>query len=226
MSTPARLTKRETRDSLGWFNWNVSLRGAFETICGGTTLVFTAFALAIGVPRDAMGYFSAVISCACIVQLLGMPLTNRVRRRKRFILAVALVEPLLLLAAVLVTPLLPAPWRPVSLGAALFVAAACLHLTRPFADDWLATTIPSGLRGRYIGRRIRVSSLAIIGSTLAVGAGVEVLGKDNTAGLAGLLVAGAVFGVLAALFLARATRPVVQEPTQFAVADLARQPEA
>lgn len=221
MSTSARLTKRETRDSLGWFNWNVSLRGAFETICGGTTLVFTAFALAIGVPRDAMGYFSAVISCACIVQLLGMPLTNRVRQRKRFILAVALVEPLLLLAAVLVTPLLPAPWRPVSLGAALFVAAACLHLTRPFADDWLATTIPSGLRGRYIGRRIRVSSLAIIGSTLAVGAGVEMLGKDNTAGLAGLLVAGAVFGVLAALTLARATRPVVQEPAQFAVADLA-----
>jgi MFS family permease len=220
MSHPARLTKRETRESLAWFNWNISLRGAFETICGGTTMVFVAFALVIGVPPDAMGYFIAIISCACIVQLLGMPLTNRVRRRKRFILTVALVEPLLLIAAVLVTPWLPPALRPVSLGLAVFVAAACLHLTRPFSDDWLATTIPSGLRGRYIGRRIRVSSIAIIASTLAVGGGVELLGKDNAAGLAALLILGAVFGVAAALMLAKATKPVVQEPAMFAVADL------
>ena len=220
MSHSPRLTKRETRDSLAWFNWNISLRGVFETICGGTTLVFVAFALAIGVPPEAMGYFIAVISCACIVQLLGMPLANRVRQRKRFILTVALVEPIVLIAAVLITPLLPPAWRPVSLGFAVFAAAACLHLTRPFSDDWLATTIPSGLRGRYIGRRIRVSSIAIIASTLAVGGGVELLGKDNSVGLATLLIGGAVFGVLAAWMLAKATKPVVQEPATFTLADL------
>ncbi len=219
-SVPTRLNKQETRESLGWFNWNVSLRGAFETIGGGTTLVFTAFALAIGVPRDAMGYFTAVISCACIVQLLGMPVAGRVRQRKRFILAVAVAEPLLLIAAVLVTPWLPPELRPLSLGVAVFTAAACLHLTRPFSDDWLATTIPSGLRGRYIGRRIRISSFAIVASTLAVGAGVEVLGKDNADGLAFLLVLGALFGVGAALTLARATKPVVREPATFAMSDL------
>ncbi|MCW5550294.1 MAG: hypothetical protein KIT44_15130, partial [Opitutaceae bacterium] len=219
-SAPARLNKQETRESLGWFNWNVSLRGAFETIGGGTTLVFTAFALAIGVPRDAMGYFTAVISCACIVQLLGMPVAGRVRQRKRFILAVAVAEPLLLIVAVLVTPWLPPELRPLSLGVAVFSAAACLHLTRPFSDDWLATTIPSGLRGRYIGRRIRISSFAIVASTLAVGAGVEVLGKDNADGLAFLLVLGALFGVGAALMLARATKPVVREPATFAMSDL------
>lgn len=220
MSHPPRLTKRETRDSLVWFNWNISLRGAFETICGGTTMVFVAFALVIGVPAESMGYLIAIISCACIVQLLGMPLTNRVRRRKRFILSVALIEPLLLIAAVLVTPWLSPALRPISLGLAVFVAAACLHLTRPFSDDWLATTIPSGLRGRYIGRRIRVSSIAIIASTLAVGAGVELLGKDNATGLAALLILGAVFGVAATLMLAKATKPVVQEPATFAAVDL------
>lgn len=220
MSYTPRLTKRETRDSLAWFNWNISLRGVFETICGGTTMVFVAFALVLGVPPDAMGYFIAVISCACIVQLLGMPLANRVRRRKRFILAVALFEPLLLIAAVLVTPWLPPALRPVSLGLAVFAAAACLHLTRPFSDDWLATTIPSGLRGRYIGRRIRVSSIAIIASTLVVGAGVELLGKDNAGGLAALLLLGALFGVGAALMLVKATQPVLQEPATFALADL------
>lgn len=221
MERPAPVRRlRTTRESLAWFNWNISLRGVFETICGGTTLVFTAFALVIGVPPDAMGVFSAVISFACIVQVLGLPVATYVRQRRKFILAVALVEPLLLITAVLLTPLLPAALRPYSLGLAVFLAAACLHLTRPFSDDWLATTIPSGLRGRYIGQRIRLSSVAIIASTLVVGAGVEILGKDNGRGLAALLITGALFGIAAALMLARATRPIAQEPAPFSVADL------
>jgi MFS family permease len=219
-SSARALTKAQTRDSLGWFNWNVSLRGVFETIGGGTTLVFVAYTLALGVPPAAMGYFAAAISLACILQVLGLPLLNHVRRRKRFILTLAVVEPVLVILAVLLTPLLPAPWRPVSLGVAVFLAAACLHLTRPFADNWLAMTIPSGLRGRYTGRRIRISSFAIILSTLLVGIGVEVLGRDHTYGLAGLLALGALFGVGAALTLARAARPLWQEPPRFSLSDL------
>jgi MFS family permease len=221
-STARPLTPDETRESLSWFNWNISLRGVFETICGGTTLVFTAFALVIGVPQDAMGYFTAIISFSCILQVLGMPLASRVRRRKRFILTVALIEPLLLIIAVLLAPLLPAELRPVSLGLAFFLASACLHLTRPYSDNWLATTIPSGLRGRYIGQRLRLSSIAIIASTLVVGAGVEMLGKTNGAGLAGLLITGAFFGVAAALTLVRATKPVVQEPAPFHTRDFSQ----
>lgn len=217
---PLSLSRRSTRESLAWFNWNISLRGVFETICGGTTLVFTAFALVIGVPPDAMGFFSAVISFACIVQVLGLPVASYVRRRRRFILTVALVEPLLVIAAVLLTPLLPATLRPFSLGLAVFLAAACLHLTRPFSDDWLATTIPSGLRGRFIGQRIRLSSFAIIASTLVVGGSVEFLGTENGPGLAALLIAGGLFGVAAALMLARATEPITQEPAAFQLGDL------
>jgi MFS family permease len=214
------LTKTEIRASLAWFNWNVSLRGVFETICGGTTMVFVAFAMAIGVPQDAMGYFSAIISCACIVQLLSLPLISRVRKRKRLILGLALIEPLLLILVVMLTPVLPPVLRPLSLGIAVFLAAACLHLTRPFADDWLATTIPSGLRGRYIGRRVRFSSIAIIAATLAVGSAVEVLGKANKTGLAALLITGALFGLVAALTLTRATMPVQHAPEPFNPGDL------
>ena len=218
-TAPAR-PARTTRTSLAWFNWNISFRGVFETICGGTTLVFTAFALVIDVPPDAMGFFSAVISFACIVQVLGLPVTAYVRQRRRFILTIAFVEPLLVITAVLITPLLPAALRPFSLGLAVFLAAACLHLTRPFSDDWLATTIPSGLRGRYIGQRIRLSSFAIIASTLVVGAVVEFLGTANGPGLAALLITGGIFGLGAALMLARATEPIAQEPPTFRLGDL------
>jgi MFS family permease len=221
MPRPApALTKRETRDSLGWFNWNISLRGVFETICGGTTLVFTAYALAIGVPAAAMGYFSAILSVACIAQLLCLPLANHVRRRKRFILTLAVSEPILLLLAVALAPMLPQALRPVSLGIAVFLAASCLHLTRPFSDDWLATTIPSGLRGRYLGRRIRLSTFAIIGATLLVGLAVDAIGRTNTTGLAILLAVGAVFGMAAALSLGRATLPEQPVPVRYRLADL------
>ncbi|MCC6416446.1 MAG: MFS transporter [Opitutaceae bacterium] len=199
------LTKTETRSSLHWFNWNISLRSVFDTICGGPTMVFVAFALAIGIPRNMMGYFSAVLSVACIAQLLCLPLANRVRRRKRFILLLAVTEPVLVLLAILAAPTLPEAHRPLILGAAVFLAASCLHLTRPFADDWLATTIPSGLRGRYIGRRIRFISFAIIAATLVVGLAVDAIGTNNIAGLTTLLVTGAAFGIAAALSLSRVT---------------------
>lgn len=206
MPHPVRsLTKQETRSSLAWFNWNVSLRGVFETICGGTTMVFVAYALAVGVPRDAMGYFNAVLSVACIAQLLCLPLANRIRRRKRFILWLAITEPAFVLIAILSAPLLPPTFRPLMLCVAVFLAASCLHLTRPFADDWLATTIPSGLRGRFLGRRIRFTSLAIIATTLLVGFAVDMIGTRNTLGLAALLIVGAAFGIAAALSLGRVT---------------------
>ncbi len=221
MARQARaLTKAETRESLVWFNWNISLRGVFETICGGATMVFVAFALAIGVPKGEMGYFTAIISCACIVQLLSLPFVSRVRRRKRFILVAALIEPVLLIIAVLVTPLLPAEWRTWGLGMAVFLAAGCLHLTRPFADDWLATTIPSGLRGRYIGRRMRFSSIAIIAATLLVGFAVDLLGTTNITGLALLIVLGAIFGLAAALTLTKATMPANQGMAPFSFSEM------
>ncbi|MFI5356585.1 MAG: MFS transporter [Opitutales bacterium] len=214
------LTAAETHTSLVWFNWNITLRGVFETICGGTTMVFVAFAIAVGVPENAMGYFSAAISGACIMQLLFLPLGSRVRQRKRFILTLALLEPPLLAAAILAVPHLPPTWRPLCLGVAVFLAAACLHLTRPFADDWLATTIPSGLRGRYIGQRVRLTSFAIVASTLAVGSAVELLGPANVAGLTLLLLVGAVFGILAVLTLTRVAMPAKTVPQAFTLRDL------
>lgn len=206
MPRPAHpLTKRETRSSLTWFNWSVSLRGVFDTTCGGTTMAFVAYALVIGVPRDDMGYFSAVISMACIAQLLCLPLANHVRRRKQFILVLAVTEPVLVLLAIFTVPMLPAAQRSLMLGAAVFLAASCLHLTRPFADDWLAVTIPTGLRGRYLGRRIRFSSIAIIAATLFAGLAVDVAGTHNQLGLAIILTTGAGFGIAAALSLGRVT---------------------
>ena len=217
---PRSLSKLETRSSLAWFNWNMSLRGVFETICGGTTMVFVAYALVVGVPKDSMGYFSATIGCARILQLLCLPLVSRVRRRKRFILIVAIIEPLLLIAAVLLTPVLPPALRPISLGIAVFLAAACLHLTRPFSDDWLATTIPSGLRGRYIGKRLRVSSLAIIAATLSVGYAVDVVGHTSVRGLTVLLIVGGFFGVAAAFTLTGASMPEKTTTPQLSPGDL------
>jgi hypothetical protein len=56
------LTRDETRASLRRFNWNAGLRGAFETVCGGSTFIFVAFASSLGLSKERMGGILAVLA--------------------------------------------------------------------------------------------------------------------------------------------------------------------
>ena len=223
MSQPARrsgLTKHETRRSLASFTWNFGFRGVFVTVCGGTTFVFVAFALSLGVARERMGFIASLVSFACIVQMVSLIFTTRVANKRAFILSLALAEPILMVGAVLIVPFLPSAMRVYALGGAIFLAAASLHLTKPLTDDWMAATIPAGVRGRYLGRRFQVLGIATIITTLLAGRAVEWVGKANTGGLAGILAVGGAFGILAVVFLRRATMPAVSAASHVRWADI------
>jgi len=203
------LTKEETRTSLEAFNWSATFRGVFDTICAATTFVFAGFVLSAGIPKEKMGFINSVVSLACIIQILSLLVLNRIEDKRRFVLSVALAEPLLMIAGVMAIPFLPQSVRIYALIVVVFMAAASLHLTRPVADDWLAATIPVEVRGRYLGRRFQFLTLSIIVTTLAAGQIAERIGKANTLGLALILAAGGVFGILSVLALRKATMPAV-----------------
>jgi MFS family permease len=207
LSSRSGLSKTQTIRSLESFNWSLGFRAVFDTICGGATFVFVAFALSLGVPKERMGYLTSVVSFACVIQMLSLIFTTRVRSRKKFIVTVALGEPILMIGAVLFVPLLAPALRILALGTAVFVAAASLHLTKPLTDEWLATTIPAGVRGRYLGRRIQIMSVAYVVTMLAAGWVVDWVGKTNTAGLAIVLGFGGCFGILSVVALSHATMP-------------------
>jgi len=100
------------------------------------------------------------------------------------------------------------------------MAAATLHLTRPTTDEWVASVIPQGIRGRYLGRSLQIAGITGILATLAVGQIADAIGRRNTGGLALFLAVGGLFGVLAVLALRRATMPAVSASARFHWSDL------
>ena len=213
MPTPKQtrtgLTRDETRESLRRFNLSASLRTVFETVCGGTTFVFVGFARSLGVRSERMGWMTSIISFACILQMIGIPFVGRAKNKKRLALTLAITEPLLVIAAVILALLLPPGFRIVAFASAVFAAAAFVHLSRPLTDDWFAATIPAAIRGRFLGRRLQIVSAVVITTTLTLGFLAQRMGMTNRIGLGCLLMAGAAAGVAAVLALREARMPAL-----------------
>jgi MFS family permease len=217
---PARLSSEARRNSLESFNWSAVFRTFYDTTCGAGTFVFVGFVLSLGVAKEDMGFLAGVVSFACLAQVASLALANYVTDKKAFIIAVAAVEPILFVGAVMALPHLPASARIPVLVAAVFLAAAFSHLTRPLTDNWLATTVPEGLRGRYLGRRFQLMAAVSVVATLGAGFLNERIDKSNTVGLGCMIAAGGIFGVLAVFALRNAAMPTLSAESRVTMKDL------
>lgn len=197
--TRSGLSKAQTRATLALLSWNMALRSVFDTLSGATTFIFVAFALSIGVPKEKMGLINSLVGFACVLQMAGFMIGGKVRDKKRFVIVLALAEPVVLIAAVLLVPWLPPQWRIVSLGAAAFTAAAFLHITKPLADDWVASTVPSGVAGRYVSRRAQLLTLFTLGSMLLAGVIGDRLDQFSSQSIGLLIAVGGLFGLFAVM---------------------------
>lgn len=212
--------KQSTRMTLRWFNWHVALRAAFDTVCGGTTFLFVAFALSVGVAEASVARFTVAASAGCLFQLIVLPLVAHLSDRKKFIVVLGILEPLVLTACLLMAPHLPPGWRLVALTSAIFIAAAFLHMTRPLIDDWVASAIPGGLRGRYLGRRSQWLTIGTLLSMLVAGWLGDRIGQTNTDGLTILLVIGTGFALASIAALAKADATHTQPLRRFEWSEL------
>src|SRR5690242_12182778 len=105
------LTKAQTRDTLGSLNVSMGLRAVYDQTTGASTLLFTAFALSLGVPGERMGVLASISTLACVLQVAGVMLTRHVSDKKGFVLTLSAVEPAIMVGAVLALPLLPQHMR-------------------------------------------------------------------------------------------------------------------
>ena len=213
-SKPATgLTTDEVRLSLTSYNWNFGLRAVFDGICGSGSFVFVGFALALGVPKEHIGFFATAISFACLLQMLGVFLANYVTDRKGYVIKLALIEPVVLALAVLLVPHLGLGGRLPLLLLAAFMCAAFNNLTAPVLADWLSQTLPAGIRGKYLGLRFQIKSAASVMVMILAGYIIEWIGRDNVGSVSYLLTAGAMVGVLAVLTLKRVSLPQTEVVT-------------
>ncbi len=171
--------------------------------------VFVTFTLALGIPKERLGVIASIASFACLFQMLGLITLKNIGDKKRYAIRLGVLEPLLLIITVLLLPFLPPGLRFPVLCIAVFVTAAAINLTRPITDDWLASSIPGSLRGRYLGKRMQISSLILILALAGSGFLARQLSKDDPFSYALFLTAGALFGILAAVSLRRAHLPDV-----------------
>lgn len=211
------LTKHQTRSTLEAFYFSAGVRAVFDVFCVPTSLLFTTFALALGVNRDNMGVVSSLLYAACVLQIAAIGLNSRISNKKQFVLGLMGIEPVFMIAAVLALPFLPQGWRLPVVAMAAFVSAGTLHLSRPVLDDWVAASIPAPLRGRYVGRRTQAISAVTMVATLVAGFLAEHL---SVYGLAIALAAGATFGIFAILPMRTASLPRVTENAQADWSDL------
>jgi MFS family permease len=196
-----------TRRSLVWFNWHIALRNAFITVCSSSSLIFVAFALSTGIPGEHMARFTAAAGLGCIFQVLVLPMLQIVSDRKRFTLWVCIVEALMFFAMIAAVFFSPHAAREYVLLAGIFLATSMMNMTQPIRDDWLGATIPSSIRGSFLGHRDMLSCLSMAGATLFAGVSGDLVGKHNTPGLSLILVVAAVFGILSVAALARVQMP-------------------
>lgn len=197
-----------TRATLRAFTWNVSIRGFFETICGNLNFVFTAFALALGVTIESMGIFVSMLSFASVIQILGGAAMNRVRDRKRLVIGLGLGEAAATVCMACLVPFFPAGTRAIAFAAIIFCKAACAQLAAPVKEDWLASSIPGRLRGRYLGKRAQIYSACTLAAYVATGMLGDLIDRlppsGRLAGFAALLAAGGLLGAASVIPLARA----------------------
>jgi hypothetical protein len=217
---PTGLTKTQTRSTIASLNWNTGLRTVFGTVSSPASFIFVAFALKIGVGKEQIGWIASMANAACLMQIAGLVVINRVHSKKRMVVGLSMAEPLLLLIAIITIPFLPAAWRVIALIIATFASAALLNLTRPLSDDWTAAAIPAGLRESFMGRRSEILSVVGIATTLISGYAADKVGVLGTNGLVVLLAIGAAIGIGAALPLRRAVLPSITARASIGAADL------
>lgn len=213
MTTPTRVrgeaARAAVRRSLVLFNWNQGFRMVFDGTASVTGMVFVAYAGALGIPKEKIGYLAAIVGLACVVQLVGLLVANGVRNRKLFTIALGALEVLFILLAVLGGYFAPPHLRFAVLAGTIFLAASSHHLMRPTLDEWFASSIPESIRSRYLSRRMMVISIVAVISSNLIGFAFDQIGKENRIGLALLLMGGTVFGFAAVAMFRGIVMPTI-----------------
>jgi len=197
------------RRALALFNWNAGLRLWYDGVAGISGFVFVGFALALGVEKEKMGYLASAASLACIGQVIGILIANVVRDKKRYIMLLCLLDPLLFIATLIAVWYVPLSLRFPVLLLGVLLCAAVLQSASPLVAEWVASTIPTSLRGRYMGRRMQIFGAVAVTATLLIGIATQHLKVFGIPGYLGILLVGAVLGMLAVRPLRNIPLPAV-----------------
>jgi HEAT repeat protein len=182
------------------------LWGVWGQSVGIGSAVFTGFALSIGADAAYIALLTSVAYALATIQFVSPLIGQRIRSRKHFILGMGFGEVVLRGAVVFIPLFLVGP--AFRLHALLLITAlslACGHIISPLFNTWVANTVPTKIRARFISQQTTISTVVAVVAGFAMGWFLDLFPVgEQQSGFVVVFAVGAVFGLLGYLALTRA----------------------
>ena len=123
--------------------------------------VLSGFALKMGLTQAQIGFLVSFVGLFGLWQLISSHLTRGLRNRRRFCVALGMVE-ITAGSLVVSTALVPEGLRLYFMGGLLSIAYLLGHTVNPIFNSWLSNVLPSEVRGSYTGKRMMYISVTSI----------------------------------------------------------------
>ena len=159
---------KEYKSSRIWFIVDGATAATVGLLAAGAFLA--AILKSLGVSDSFNGIISAIPSVACVVQLVGIELSKRMKKTKFFVCIFAIIHRLLF-AFIFVIPFLnvSASFK-VILFSFIFLAAHVLgQIIAPVAGNWISSLVPDFTRGKYFANRDSIMVLLSVTISLVAG---------------------------------------------------------
>lgn len=192
---------------------------------GGAFLV--AFALLNGASNTSVGLIAAISPLSQLLQLPAVLLVNRVRQRKALAVASAVTARCLWLVIAVIPWLLAERFRLPALLGALTLFFALGAVTSCSWNSWMRDLVPMAIRGRYLGRRLSVATMAAAAVSLLAGLAIDWYGPrlpSPAAAYSILLAGGGVVGLIGIWFLSLVPEPTMLDTRSRPLRDILRDP--
>ncbi|MGQ9630460.1 MAG: MFS transporter [bacterium] len=191
------------------FYFQAGATAVFGQIAGIGVSIFTGYALFLGAKESQIGIISSVAAAASLVQVFSFYLTNRIERKKAFIVISGVVEILFRFAIIFLPILLVPNLRVPALFFLVFGGNVLGHLISPLFNSWFATLVPERIRAEYIGKRTIIVNLTQF--IVAYAAGRFLDRVPGYTGFASLIAVASAAGILCYLILLRIPFPPMRE---------------
>jgi MFS family permease len=213
------LSEQEVDSGLRWLTWEGAVSLGFNSIT--TSGILVAFALALGADNFQIGVLAAIPFIMQLVQIPGIWLVEKVRRRKAIALLSWLPAQLLWFPIALIPFFMKVPGSAaISLLLGLMAVRGLLNaITNSGWNGWLRDLVPQPILGRFFSRRMAFATLS--GIVFSLGAAffvdywrTQASGESAVFGYTYVLLFGAFFlGLASPIFMSLMPEPSMQPVT-------------
>ena len=189
--------KQDMKKSRIWYTVGDSANQTIAQLAGGTFIV--TLMSYVGISDANIGILTSLASLAAIFQLMTMRFVNKLPKYKFYVCFTVLQK--LMFTVIYFVPLLTLSKEAkiIWVVAGYFYAQICTQIGTPANQDWIASLVPSRLRGRYFAIKDSVAVFVTVTVMLIAGVLLDYFKKGHLT--IGFVIIGLMIAVLVTINL-------------------------